>query len=108
MKEVCKYLGYKKSTWYARLEENPQIATRLDRARQSFHLELAEKARQLAMDGDKDMIKFLLTRRFNYTEKQEIEIKTKDKDQEMTREELIQEIVKLTKRNKLPIADKLH
>ena len=108
IREVCEYLGYKKSTWYNRLEENPQIVTRFKRAKQTFHLELAEKARQLAMEGDKDMIKFLLTRRFNYTEKQEIEIKTKDKDQEMTRVELIQEIVKLTKRNKLPIADQLH
>ena len=105
MREVCEYLGFKKSTWYNRLEENPLIVVRFKRAKQDFHLELAVKAREMALDGDKDMLRFLLTRRFNYQEKQEIEITSKSADTEKTREELINEILKLARRNKLPFVE---
>lgn len=104
MRDVCEYLGFKKTTWYARLEEHPEIVVRFERAKQAFHLELAKQAKELALDGDREMLKFLLTRRFQYHEKHEIEIKPGKGDTEKTREELIEEILKLAKRNKLPFA----
>lgn len=103
--DIAEALGIGRSAFYARMKRRPDIKHRLNRAKQGYHTELAEKARELALEGDKDMIKFLLTRRFQYTEKHEIDLNEKNNDTEKTRDELIEEIIKLAKRNDVVVTD---
>ena len=75
VEQIADYLGVSKSTLDRRISEEPEVADALRAGRSKAHGKVLQAAYDMATDKKhSDFTKFYLRSRYNWSEKQEIEI----------------------------------
>ena len=104
--DIAQYYGMSRATFCRILERKPFIRDAIKRGKFLANLNVSQSLYNSAtQDGNVTAMIFWLKTQFGWREKQEIDLNVNRKDQEKTREELIEEILKLAKRNNLPGAE---
>lgn len=96
--EIADVFNISRATFFERMSEMPEIRQIIQRGKAAAKNNLLRKSYDMALEGDKDMLKYLLSRVHGLSETQVHEIQQKVNVGEMSDEEIIEEIDRLTKK----------
>ena len=73
--KICRIVGIARKTFYRWCAQHPKFAELVEKAKAQGEVKLADIAWKQALGGDGAMIRFILSRRFGWSEKYHLDVK---------------------------------
>lgn len=93
--DIADFFSVSRAHFYRLMDQMPEIYETIQEGKSSAKNRLLTKADEMAMAGDREMMKYILSRVHGLTEKQELEIRGKKDLSDYTVDELMEELRKL-------------